>query len=180
MPRTILVTGGAGFIGSHICKALAQSGFKPIAYDNLSTGHADSVRWGPFIEGDILDRGLLKATLQEFSPAFVIHCAANAYVGESVEDPRKYYRNNVGGSLSLLDACLDQNIGGLVFSSCCGTYGVPPPLPSWGLMIAEGKDYMFFSAWVIMIPGVALFVLVLGINLVGDGLRNLLGTERLR
>jgi hypothetical protein len=66
MPRTILVTGGAGFIGSHICKALAQSGFKPIAYDNLSTGHADSVRWGPFIEGDILDRGLLKATLKEF------------------------------------------------------------------------------------------------------------------
>lgn len=64
MPRTILVTGGAGFIGSHICKALAQSGFKPIAYDNLSTGHADSVRWGPFIEGDILDRGLLKATLE--------------------------------------------------------------------------------------------------------------------
>ena len=75
MPRTILVTGGAGFIGSHICKALALSDFKPIAYDNLSTGHADSVRWGPFIEGDILDRGLLKATLREFSPAFVIHVA---------------------------------------------------------------------------------------------------------
>lgn len=73
MARAILVTGGAGFIGSHICKALAKSGFKPIAYDNLSTGHADAVRWGPFIEGDILDRGLLKATLKEFSPEFVIH-----------------------------------------------------------------------------------------------------------
>lgn len=71
----------------------------------------------------------MKATLREFSPAFVIHCAANAYVGESVEDPRKYYRNNVGGSLSLLDACLDQNIGGLVFSSSCATYGVPQQLP---------------------------------------------------
>ncbi|MDS7595559.1 UDP-glucose 4-epimerase GalE [Agrobacterium tumefaciens] len=129
MARTILVTGGAGFIGSHICKALAHSGFKPIAYDNLSTGHSDSVRWGPLIEGDILDRSMLKATLQEFDPSFVIHCAANAYVGESVENPRKYYRNNVAGSLSLLDACLDHNIGGLVFSSSCATYGVPHQLP---------------------------------------------------
>jgi UDP-arabinose 4-epimerase len=129
MPRYIVVTGGAGFIGSHICKVLARSGLVPVAFDNLSTGHADSVRWGPLVQGDISDRGLLRGTLQEFDPAYVVHCAAYAYVGESVEDPRKYYRNNVVGSLSLLDACLDTGIKGLVFSSSCATYGVPDMLP---------------------------------------------------
>ncbi|AHG47538.1 UDP-glucose 4-epimerase [Rhizobium leguminosarum bv. trifolii CB782] len=129
MPRYILVTGGAGFIGSHICKTLARAGMVPVTYDNLSTGHADSVRWGPLIRADLADAATLRRTLAEFSPDCVIHCGANAYVGESVEMPRKYYRNNVVGSLTLLEACLDQEIDRIVFSSSCATYGVPASLP---------------------------------------------------
>jgi UDP-arabinose 4-epimerase len=129
MPRYILVTGGAGFIGSHICKALSLSGMVPVAYDNLSTGHSDAVRWGPLITADIADHSMLRATLSEFAPSHVIHCGANAYVGESVTDPRKYYRNNVAGSLTLLEACMDHHVEGLVFSSSCATYGIPEILP---------------------------------------------------
>ncbi|ABC88895.1 UDP-glucose 4-epimerase protein [Rhizobium etli CFN 42] len=129
MSRYILVTGGAGFIGSHICKALARAGMIPVTYDNLSTGHADSVRWGPLIRGELGDAMALRRTMAEFSPDCVIHCGANAYVGESVEMPRKYYRNNVVGSLTLLEACLDQEIDKIVFSSSCATYGVPASLP---------------------------------------------------
>lgn len=129
MPRYILVTGGAGFIGSHICKALSRAGMVPVTYDNLSTGHADSVRWGPLIRGELADAATLRRTLAEFSPDCVIHCGANAYVGESVDMPRKYYRNNVVGSLTLLEACLDQDIDRIVFSSSCATYGVPDSLP---------------------------------------------------
>lgn len=129
MPRYILVTGGAGFIGSHVCKALARAGMVPVAYDNLSTGHADSVRWGPLIRAELGDAAALRRTLAEFSPECVIHCGASAYVGESVDMPRKYYRNNVVGSLTLLEACLDQDIDRIVFSSSCATYGVPASLP---------------------------------------------------
>ncbi|KAF5880810.1 MULTISPECIES: UDP-glucose 4-epimerase GalE [Rhizobium] len=129
MPRYILVTGGAGFIGSHICKALSRAGMIPVSYDNLSTGHADSVRWGPLIRAELADAATLRRTLAEFSPDCVIHCGANAYVGESVDMPRKYYRNNVVGSLTLLEACLDQDIDRIVFSSSCATYGVPASLP---------------------------------------------------
>ncbi|ACS58571.1 UDP-glucose 4-epimerase GalE [Rhizobium leguminosarum] len=129
MPRYILVTGGAGFIGSHICKALSRAGMIPVTYDNLSTGHADSVRWGPLIRAELADAAALRRTLAEFSPDCVIHCGANAYVGESVDMPRKYYRNNVVGSLTLLEACLDQEIDRIVFSSSCATYGVPASLP---------------------------------------------------
>ncbi|MGZ2382672.1 UDP-glucose 4-epimerase GalE [Rhizobium leguminosarum bv. trifolii] len=129
MPRYILVTGGAGFIGSHICKALSRAGMIPVTYDNLSTGHTDSVRWGPLIRAELADVATLRRTLAEFSPDCVIHCGANAYVGESVDMPRKYYRNNVVGSLTLLEACLDQDIDRIVFSSSCATYGVPASLP---------------------------------------------------
>ncbi|MBY5367253.1 UDP-glucose 4-epimerase GalE [Rhizobium leguminosarum] len=129
MPRYILVTGGAGFIGSHICKALSRAGMIPVTYDNLSTGHADSVRWGPLIRAELADAATLRRTLAEFSPDCVIHCGANAYVGESVDMPRKYYRNNVVGSLMLLEVCLDQDIERIVFSSSCATYGVPTSLP---------------------------------------------------
>ncbi|MGO7543021.1 UDP-glucose 4-epimerase GalE [Rhizobium ruizarguesonis] len=129
MPRYILVTGGAGFIGSHICKALSRAGMIPVTYDNLSTGHADSVRWGPLIRAELADAATLRRTLAEFSPDCVIHCGANAYVGESVDMPRKYYRNNVVGSLTLLEACLDQDIERIVFSSSCATYGIPASLP---------------------------------------------------
>ena len=129
MPRYILVTGGAGFIGSHICKALARAGMVPVTYDNLSTGHIDSVRWGPLIQADIADGARLRHVMAEYSPDCVIHCGANAYVGESVERPSIYYRNNVIGSLSLLDACLDCGIDKIVFSSSCATYGIPEMLP---------------------------------------------------
>jgi UDP-arabinose 4-epimerase len=101
----------------------------PVTYDNLSTGHADSVRWGPLIRAELADAAALRRTLAEFSPDCVIHCGANAYVGESVDMPRKYYRNNVVGSLTLLEACLDQDIDRIVFSSSCATYGVPASLP---------------------------------------------------
>ena len=104
-PTSVLVTGGAGYIGSHTAKLLRRDGFLPVAYDNLSTGHRSSVRWGPLVEGDILDTERLAQALREHDPAAVIHFAASAYVGESVEDPAKYYRNNVGGTQSVLDAC---------------------------------------------------------------------------
>ena len=127
--RRVLVTGGAGFIGSHTCKLLSAAGIEPIVYDSLVTGHRSSVKWGPFVAGDIQDTGLLARTLQEFKPDAVIHFAAFAYVGESVENPAKYYVNNVAGSLSLLDACRRAGVLNFIFSSTCATYGVPEQLP---------------------------------------------------
>jgi UDP-arabinose 4-epimerase len=129
MSAPILVTGGAGFIGSHTCKQLARDGFLPIAYDNLSTGHRESVRWGPLVEGDIRDVDALVATLRLHSPAAVIHFAASAYVGESVTDPAKYYRNNVEGTLCLLEACRAAGVDKVIFSSSCATYGQPAQMP---------------------------------------------------
>lgn len=129
MAARVLVTGGAGFIGSHICKALSRSGLVPVAYDNLSTGHQDNVRWGKLVKADLHDRFALKTALAAFQVECVVHCAANAYVGESVENPQKYYRNNVAGSLALLDACRDQNVERIVFSSSCATYGIPAVFP---------------------------------------------------
>lgn len=129
MSDTIVVTGGAGFIGSHVCKALAEAGFRVVVLDNLSTGHADAVRWGPLVQLDIADIERLRRTLEKSHARCVIHCAANAYVGESVIDPRKYYCNNVVGGLSLLNACLAAGIERLVFSSSCATYGAPQQLP---------------------------------------------------
>jgi UDP-arabinose 4-epimerase len=124
-----LVTGGAGYIGSHTCKALAASGHIPIAYDNLVYGHPWAVRWGPLEKGDIADRQRLDQVIKQYQPEGVIHFAAYAYVGESVQDPAKYYRNNVGGSLSLLEAMRDHGIPYIVFSSTCATYGVPERIP---------------------------------------------------
>src|SRR5262245_59441104 len=103
----ILVTGGAGYIGSHTCKALAGAGYGPVVLDNLSTGHRWAVKWGPLIEGDIADRALVMETLKRFNVQAVIHFAAYAYVGESIEQPRKYFDNNVSKSLMLLNALLD-------------------------------------------------------------------------
>jgi len=129
--KAILVTGGAGYIGSHACKALARAGYTPIAFDNLVYGHRWSVQWGPLEEGDILDRGRLEEVLQKYEPAAVMHFAAYAYVGESVENPGKYYRNNVAGTVNLLEALRDNGIEKLIFSSTCATYGVPQrnPIP---------------------------------------------------
>ena len=125
----ILVTGGAGYIGSHTCKALAHAGYLPVAYDNLSRGHRWAVKWGPLEVGDILDRGRLDEVIQKYKPEAVIHFAAFAYIGESVLEPAKYYRNNVAGSLMLLDAMRDFGIDKIIFSSTCATYGTPEGTP---------------------------------------------------
>jgi UDP-arabinose 4-epimerase len=125
----VLVTGGAGYIGSHTAKLLAAKGVEPVVYDNLVTGNRSSVRWGPFVHGDILDTAHLAQALMQHRPDAVIHFAASAYVGESVEDPSKYYRNNVAGTQSLLNACRLAKVDKIIFSSSCATYGVPASLP---------------------------------------------------
>ncbi len=129
MSRAVLVTGGAGYIGSHACKALAQAGYLPVAYDNLSRGHRWAVKWGPFEQGDIADGQRLRAALLRYRPVAVMHFAAYAYVSESVQHPALYYRNNVAGSLNLLEAMRSAGTRALVFSSTCATYGVPDCLP---------------------------------------------------
>ena len=125
----VLVTGGAGFIGAHACKALAEAGALPVAYDNLSTGHQDAVHWGPLVRGDVRDRGALTSALKQFRIDTVMHFAASAYVGESVTDPALYYDNNVNGMVALLDATRAAGVSQIVFSSSCATYGVPELLP---------------------------------------------------
>jgi UDP-arabinose 4-epimerase len=127
--RAVIVTGGAGYIGSHACKALARAGYLPVVYDNLCYGHEWAVKWGPFERGDILDRTRLNEVLARYRPDVVMHFAALAYVGESVTDPGRYYRNNVAGSLTLLEAMRDLGITRIVFSSTCATYGLPEMLP---------------------------------------------------
>jgi len=125
----ILVAGGAGYIGAHACKALSKAGYTPVTYDNLVYGHRSSVKWGPFEEGDISDRQRLDAVMIRHKPEAVMHFAAYAYVGESVENPGKYYRNNVAGTLTLLEAMRDHGIINIIFSSTCATYGVPATIP---------------------------------------------------
>ena len=127
--KAVLVTGGAGYIGSHTCKALNRAGYYPIAYDNLIYGHEKFVQWGPFEYGDIRDAVRLRDVLQKYLPSAVVHFAAFAYVGESVENPSKYYWNNVVGSLTLLEVMKDCGIRNVVFSSTCATYGVPQTSP---------------------------------------------------
>jgi UDP-arabinose 4-epimerase len=129
MSQSILVTGGAGYVGSHACKALAGAGYRPVVYDNLSRGHREAVRWGALVEGDLRDRARLAAALREHDVSAVMHFAAFAYVGESVADPELYYANNLGGTLSLLGAMRDAGVGSIVFSSTCAVYGVPQTLP---------------------------------------------------
>lgn len=126
---TVLVTGGAGYIGSHACKALAAAGCAPITVDNLVYGHEWAVQWGPLAKGDIRDREFLDAVFKEYRPEAVMHFAAFAYVGESVRDPEKYYHNNVAGTLSLLSAMRRHDCRRIVFSSTCATYGTPEGLP---------------------------------------------------
>jgi UDP-glucose-4-epimerase GalE len=125
----ILVTGGAGYIGSHCCKALAACGFEPVAFDNLHTGHASAVRWGNLIEGDVRDGDALLSAMRRVQPAAVIHFAALALVGESTSHPERYYDVNVGGTLNLLRAMHNAEIGCLVFSSTCAVYGEPERVP---------------------------------------------------
>ena len=126
---TILVTGGAGYVGAHTCKALRRSGYMPVVFDNLSTGHRSFVRWGPFVQGDIRDHAAVLDAINYCKPKAVLHFAALSSVGESVSDPPKYYDNNVVGSLSLLRAMLDGGCRKLVFSSSCAVYGEPSEMP---------------------------------------------------
>ncbi len=125
----ILVTGGAGYIGSHICKALKAKGHDVVVFDNLRYGHRDLVRWGEFEEGDLLDRAALDAVFKKHAPTAVMHFAAYAYVGESVTDPAMYYRNNVLGSLNLAEAARAHGVKNFIFSSTCAVYGVPGKIP---------------------------------------------------
>jgi UDP-arabinose 4-epimerase len=129
MSRNILVTGGAGYIGSHACKALASAGLTPIAYDSLVYGHRDAVRWGPFVEADLADRARLAETLRHYEIAAVMHFAAFAYVGESMTKPELYFNNNVVNTIGLLDAMLAARVRHIVFSSTCATYGIPDTVP---------------------------------------------------
>jgi UDP-arabinose 4-epimerase len=129
MRQSILVTGGAGYIGSHACKALARAGYLPVVFDNLSLGHREAVRWGPFVEGDLADRSCLCAALTEHRVVAVMHFAAYADVGQSVADPALYYRNNLVGTLSLLDAMREAGVAEIVFSSTCAIYGTPEAVP---------------------------------------------------
>jgi UDP-glucose-4-epimerase GalE len=127
--RTVLLVGGAGYIGSHAAKYLAGKGYLPVVCDNLSLGHREAVKWGPLETGDIADAAFLREVFRKHAPVGVMHFAAFAYVGESVTDPAKYYRNNVAGTMVLLDAMRAAGIGNFIFSSSCATYGVPERIP---------------------------------------------------
>lgn len=125
----ILVAGGAGYIGSHVCKALSRAGYTPVTYDSLVFGHEDAVRWGPLEKGDLLDGERLDTVLVKYRPACVMHFAARAYVAESMTHPADYYLTNVSGSISLLEAMRRNGVNRIVFSSTCATYGEVKELP---------------------------------------------------
>jgi UDP-arabinose 4-epimerase len=126
---SILVTGGAGYIGSHVCKALSEAGYLPVTYDNLCAGHPWAVRWGPLEGGDLVDAGRLDEVMRKYKPAAVIHLAGLIVVSESVTDPAQYYLNNVSGSIDLLDAMRRNGIERIVFSSSAAVYGEPEVTP---------------------------------------------------
>ncbi|HEX5128858.1 MAG TPA: NAD-dependent epimerase/dehydratase family protein, partial [Usitatibacter sp.] len=129
MPLSFLLTGGAGYVGSHACKYLLSRGHRVTVLDNLSRGHEDGVPSGAaFVRGDLLEPGEIRDALRARVDV-VMHFAALAYVGESVGSPREYYRNNVVGTLNLLDAMVDAGVRTMVFSSTCATYGVPRETP---------------------------------------------------
>ena len=127
--ETVLVVGGAGYIGSHTCLDLANKGYKPVVFDNFSNGHREFVKWGPAEEGDIRDRARLDEVLAKHKPSAILHFAALIEVGESVKDPVAFYENNVVGTLTLLSAAQAAGINAFVFSSTCATYGLPQSVP---------------------------------------------------
>jgi UDP-arabinose 4-epimerase len=129
MTDKVLVTGGAGFVGSHACKALAQAGFLPVTFDNLETGHEWAVKWGPLVRGDIRDPVALEAAMAAHAPVAVLHFAGLIAVGESVADPARYHDYNVAGSRALLAAMAAQNVQRIVFSSSAAVYGRPDAVP---------------------------------------------------
>ncbi len=129
MKPSVLVTGGAGYVGSHACKALHNAGYMPVTFDSLERGHRRAVQWGPLEVGWLHDRKRLDEVLRRYEPVAALHFAAYAYVGESMTDPGKYYWNNVAGSLSLLEALRFARVAKVVFSSTCSTFGIPDIVP---------------------------------------------------
>lgn len=127
--KTVLVTGGAGYIGSHVCKALRKEGYLPVTFDNLSHGHEWAVRWGPLFHGDLQNQEDLDMAFSEYKPIAVIHLAGSIHLRESIENPHKHYFNNVVGTLSLLKAMVRHQIHQLVFSSSAAIYAHPQYLP---------------------------------------------------
>lgn len=127
--RNILVVGGAGYIGSYMCKYLSKNGYQPIVLDSLVYGHREAVKWGPFFEGSMSDTDLLNRIFSTYQISAVMHFAAFCYVGESVTEPAKYYRNNVSSPLTLLETMREQKIDNFIFSSSCATYGEPLEIP---------------------------------------------------
>ena len=127
--KTVIVTGGAGYIGSHTCKWLASHGYLPVSVDNLSTGFAEAVKWGPLEVLDLRDASALTELMRSYSPEAVVHFAAFSAVGESVRNPLKYYDNNIGATLSLVSAMRAAHVNKIVFSSTCAVYGLPDVVP---------------------------------------------------
>lgn len=125
----VLVTGGAGFVGSHAAKSLARAGYLPVSYDDLSNGSRDAVRWGPLEQGSLEEAARLAEVLDRYRPIAVLHFAAFIEVADSMRDPVRFYRNNVGGSLALLHAMLAAGIEALIFSSTAAVYGEPHTTP---------------------------------------------------
>ena len=140
--KSVLVTGGAGYIGSHACKALAANGFVPVTYDNLSTGWRDAVKFGPFEKGDLSDRKRLDAVFAAYAPIAVMHFAALSDVGQSMRQPALYWHNNASGSLTLIQAMLAAGCRRMVFSSTCATYGEQD-----GVMLDENSAQMPINAY---------------------------------
>lgn len=138
----VLVTGGAGFIGSHTCKHLALAGYRPVVLDNLSVGHVSSVKWGPLVRADVRDSAAVTNALRDYEINTVMHFAASAYVGESVDRPLAYYDNNVSGMIAVLQASKAAGVKHFVFSSSCATYGAPVRQPiSEGALQAPTNPY---------------------------------------
>ncbi|MDF0516834.1 UDP-glucose 4-epimerase GalE [Bradyrhizobium yuanmingense] len=150
MTKTVIITGGAGYVGAHCAKAFASAGWNVVTMDNLSRGWRDAVRWGPLVECDIRDSDRVRGALTTYKPDLVAHFAAFAYVGESVTEPAIYYENNVAGTLALLGAMRASECSRILFSSTCASYGIPefvpideshPQMPinpyGWSKMIVE-------------------------------------------
>jgi UDP-glucose-4-epimerase GalE len=125
MTANVIVTGGAGYVGSHVCLSLAEAGFVPVALDTLERGHRSAVQWGPLVIGSVADAPALRSLFAEYRPTAVVHCAAYTLVGESAEQPQRYFTNNVGGTSELVTAMLDCGVDKLVFSSTSAVYGTP-------------------------------------------------------
>jgi len=140
--RFVLVTGGAGYIGSHACKLLARQGYTPVVYDNLATGWAQAVKFGPLIQADLADRAALDAAFAEYQPCAVMHFAALSQVGEATRDPGLYWRNNTCGSLNLVEAMVEAGCQNIVFSSTCATYGDKD-----GVVLDEHSDQRPLNAY---------------------------------